>query len=182
MLLNSEDTVLLIIDIQEKLLNAVYNKEQLERKAGILAKTAAILGMPVFVTEQYPKGLGNTVQSLNECFDKNNTAIFEKTDFNALKIEELEKALQLGARNNIIVMGIETHICVHQTVDGLLDTGFKVTVASDASGSRCETEHLCGLNVMAENGADIKSVEMIVFELLKGSKHPNFKEIQHLIK
>ena len=92
------------------------------------------------------------------------------------------KILKETNRNQILVFGIETHICVHQTVANLLEQGFDVTVVSDACGSRSEIEYQQALLCMKENGAKIKSTEMVIFELLKSAKHPNFKEIQGMIK
>ena len=177
MINNIETTQVLVIDIQEKLLNAVFNKEVVEKKSRILVKVAEILGLPIAVTEQYPQGLGESIEGIKE-----NAKTFVKTTFNALEDAELLNVLKETNRNQIIVFGIETHICVHQTVANLLEQGFDVTVVSDACGSRSEIEYQQALSCMKENGAKIKSTEMVVFELLKSAKHPNFKEIQGMIK
>jgi len=177
MINNIETTQVLVIDIQEKLLNAVFNKEIVEKKSRILVKVAEILGLPITVTEQYPQGLGESIEGIKE-----NAKTFVKTAFNALEDAELLNVLKETNRNQIIVFGIETHICVHQTVANLLEQGFDVTVVSDACGSRSEIEYQQALSCMKENGAKIKSTEMVVFELLKSAKHPNFKEIQGMIK
>lgn len=177
MFLNSDNCLLLIIDIQEKLINAVFNKEVVAKNAEIVSKTAKILNIPAVVTEQYPKGLGNTVLELPE-----NSKVFEKTSFNALVEDNIKNVVVSSGKKQIIVMGIETHICVHQTVDALIENGFDVTVVSDACGSRAEKEYFAGLDAMKFNGAKIKTTEMVLFELLKTAKHQNFKEIQALIK
>ena len=177
MILDDTKTQLLIIDIQEKLLNAVFNKEIVEKKSRILTKAFSILNLPIFVTEQYPQGLGESMEGI-----KDNAKTFIKTSFNALFDEELLSDLKSSNRNQIVVFGIETHICVHQTVASLIEKGFEVTVVSDACGSRSEAEYLQALACMKENGAKIKTTEMVIFELLKTAKHPNFKEIQALIK
>lgn len=166
-------TSVLIIDVQEKLLNAVFNKEAVKKNAEILAKSAEILELPVFITEQYPKGLGSTAIPING-------KVFEKTSFNAIEDKSLLE--ELKGSKNIIVFGIETHICVHQTVAGLIENGFDVTVISDACGSRFKEHYEAGLECMKANGAQIKPTEMVLFELLKSAKHPKFKEIQGLIK
>lgn len=176
-----ENTGLLIIDIQEKLLNAVFNKSIVEKKAQIIAKASNILKLPIFVTEQYPNGLGETVELIKTNLSQD-AKFYEKTAFNALLDENLCDDLQNKNIKNIIVTGIETHICVHQTVDALLEKGYAVTVLSDCCGSRNQDEYISALNVMSKNGALIKSTEMVLFELLKTAKHPNFKEIQALIK
>lgn len=177
MILNQNDSALLIIDVQEKLVNAVFNKETVLKNAKIITKASTILDIPVFVTEQYPQGLGETIEDLKE-----NAKIYTKTAFNALSDEELLNELKSYKKKQIIIFGIETHICVHQTVAALINYGFDVTVISDACGSRSEYEYQLGLKNMNQNGAKIKTTEMILFELIKGAKHPNFKEIQALIK
>lgn len=171
-MLNLEDSVVLIIDVQEKLLNAVYDKELCYKNAVIMSKAAQILDIPVVITEQYPKGLGSTVAGI--C----GTNIFEKTSFSAF--EEIKTALE--GRKQIVVFGIETHICVNQTVESLLKAGFEVHVVKDASSSRMEAEHLAGLERMRDNGAHILTTEIALFEWLGTSKHPKFKDVQKLIK
>jgi hypothetical protein len=178
--LNQEDSILLIIDIQEKLLNAVFNQEIVGKNSEIISKSANILDLPIYITEQYPKGLGSTVGTIKEVVENGN--YFEKISFNALFDIDLLSSLKKTGRRQVIVMGIETHICVHQTVDALIQNGFEVTVAADACGSRFENSHKAGLESIKDNGAKIKSTEMILFELLKSAKHPKFKEIQALIK
>lgn len=181
MILDQENSLVLIIDIQEKLLNCIYNKEIVDKKSQIISKMSNILNLPVIVTEQYPKGLGSTVTQIKDCLGENVT-YFEKTDFNALADSKLVEKLSELNRKQIIILGIETHICVHQTVAELLRNGYNVTVVSDACGSRCEKEYQNGLENMKANGAKIKTSEMILFELLKTAKHPKFKEVQALIK
>lgn len=177
MILNQENCLMLVIDVQEKLLNAVFNKEEVEKKSRILAKTTEILNIPIIVTEQYPQGLGETIEGI-----KDSAKVFIKTAFNALNDESLVNDLKTYNKKQIIIFGIETHICVHQTVDALIENGFDVTVVRDACGSRSELEYQSGLACMKQNGANIKTTEMVLFELLKSAKHPNFKEIQALIK
>lgn len=171
-MLNQNNSVMMIIDVQEKLLNAVFNTEQVKKNAETLAIAASILEVPIYITEQYPKGLGSTIETIKG--DK----YFEKNSFNAL----LDIDFDFGERKQIIIFGIETHICVHQTVAALIEKGYDITVVSDACGSRQKEHYLAGLDCMKSNGAQIKPTEMVLFELLKGANHPNFKEIQRLIK
>lgn len=180
-ILNIEDSIVMIIDVQEKLLNAVFNKTSLEKKATTIANTAKILGIPVIVTEQYPKGLGATVESLKEALPEN-TQYFEKTAFSALETKEVLEALKNSGKKQVIIFGIETHICVSQTTNALVQEGFEVSVIRDACGSRSELEYSAGLGRMKDNGAHILTTEIALFEWLKGAKHPNFKEVQTLIK
>ena len=180
-ILNTEDSLLVIIDIQEKLLNAAYNRTEIQNKAGILAKTAKILDIPCLITEQYPKGLGNTISEILNNVSQNMTG-FEKIQFNALNEQGILSAIEKSNRKQIILAGIETHICVRQTAFALVQKGFDVTVVKDCCGSRSEIEHLAGLDIMKQEGCFIKTTEMVLFELLKSAKHPNFKEIQSMIK
>ncbi|MBD9222491.1 hydrolase [bacterium] len=180
-MLNIEDSVVMIIDVQEKLLNAVFNKASLEKKATTLANTAKILGIPVIVTEQYPKGLGATVESLKEALPEN-TQYFEKTAFSALENNDVLEALKNSGKKQVVIFGIETHICVSQTTNALIQEGFEVSVIRDACGSRSELEYLAGLERMKDNGAHVLTTEIALFEWLKGAKHPKFKEVQMLIK
>ncbi len=179
--LNIEKSLLIIIDIQDKLLNASFNKNTLEKKSSILAKAANILNIPTIVTEQYPKGLGNTITAIKDALSAE-TKFFEKLSFSALENEEIANALKTSNKKQIIICGIESHICVNQTVSALLEDGYEVFVIKDACGSRAEVEYNAGLDRMKENGAHIITTEIALFEWLKSSKHPNFKEVQSLIK
>lgn len=179
--LNLEDSLVLIIDVQEKLLNAVFNKEQVEKKSAIVAEAAKILGIPVVVTEQYPKGLGNTIPAVKDALAED-TEVFEKTAFSALNNEEILEAIKKHNKKQILIFGIETHICVSQTTAALRELGYEVSVIKDACGSRAEEEYLAGLERMKDNGAYIITTEIALFEWLKGAKHPNFKAVQALIK
>ena len=179
--LNLEDSLVLIIDVQDKLLNAVFNKEQVEKKSAIVAEAAKILGIPVVVTEQYPKGLGNTIPAVKDALAED-TEIFEKTAFSALNNEEILEAIKKHNKKQILIFGIETHICVSQTTAALRELGYEVSVIKDACGSRAEEEYLAGLERMKDNGAYIITTEIALFEWLKGAKHPNFKAVQALIK
>ena len=181
MILNQEDSLMLIIDVQEKLLNVSFNRDLVKRRAISLAKASNILSLPTFVTEQYPKGLGNTIPEIRDALADNVTC-HEKNTFSALSGTDLLKRMLETDKKQVIIFGIETHICVHQTVIDLLKNGFEVTVVGDACGSRTAFEYMSALDNMKANGAKIKTTEMILFELVKGAKHPNFKEIQALIK
>lgn len=178
--LNSDNSVLLIIDIQEKLLNAVFNKESLIKKSEIITKASGILNLPVIITEQYPKGLGSTVEYIRNAVP--NAQIFEKNTFSALDNNEIFQAIKNSNKKQIVLFGIETHICVNQTANALVEAGYEVNVISDACGSRVLFEHTAGIDRMKSNGANIITAEIALFEWLKSSKHPNFKEIQALIK
>lgn len=180
-ILNEKDCILIVIDIQEKLLKAVYNKHILEKKAVIMAKTATMLSIPTIVTEQYPVGLGSTVDSVLLALPAG-TSYFEKSSFSVLEVQEIVEILRTSRKHQVILLGIETHICVNQTANALVEAGYDVTVIADACGCRDEAEHRAGIERLKENGAHIVTTEMALFELLKTAKHPAFKEIQQMIK
>lgn len=179
--LNENDCLILIIDIQDKLLNSVYNKETLKNKSIIIAKAASMLNIPVIVTEQYPKGLGSTINELKNALS-NYTNYYEKTSFSALDNSEIMSSIKKANKKQIIIFGIETHICVSQTAIALADKGYDVTLIKDASGSRAETEHNSGIDRMKEFGIHIITTEIALFEWLKSAKHEKFKDVQALIK
>lgn len=178
--LKSEDSLLLIIDVQEKLVKAL-DKDVIIKKVFNLTKSAKLLSIPVIVTEQYPKGLGSTVESIARELPES-TPVFEKVSFNALDEEGVLSKIRTFNKKQIIICGIETHICVHQTAAALLREGFQVHVAKDACASRNKYEFKQGIERMEANGATITCVEIILFEWLKNAKNPCFKEIQSLIK
>lgn len=178
--LNPQDSLVLIIDIQEKLVRAL-DKDIVVKRASNLVKSAKILDIPVIVTEQYPKGLGATVEALSSNLPEN-AQIVEKTAFNALLEDGLLEKLKSFGKKQIVICGIETHICVHQTAAALLREGFEVYVAKDACASRNKYEFKQGIEIMEANGAKISCVEIILFEWLQTAKNPNFKEVQALIK
>lgn len=180
MILNNDNTILLIVDVQEKLLNAVYNKDIVLKNSKILASISKVLNIPAIITEQYPKGLGETITEIKSAVITD--YYFEKVDFNALADKNLLNKLKQIKKKQIILFGIETHICVHQTAYALINYGFDVILAKDACGSRSEFEYYSAIEEMKSYGVNIKTTEMIIFELLKSAKHPNFKEIQALIK
>lgn len=177
--INKNNSAFLFIDFQEKLVG-MLRKNICEKKANILAQTAKILGIKTIVTEQYPQGLGATTLLIKQNLPED-TKFFEKTSFSAFETEGFSQ--NLSDIENIFVFGIETHICVFQTVLDLIQkTDLKVFVVKDACASRETEEFKTAINFMEKEGAKIITTEMVVFEMLKTSKNPNFKEIQALIK
>ena len=171
-MLNSQNTSVICIDLQEKLVNMLNNSEVIAMNATKLMQAASILELDTIITEQYPKGLGSTIESIIAI---TSFKTFEKTSFSACKeLPELKE--------NIVIFGIETHICVYQTVMDLLQKGHNVYVVADCCASRSELNYNASLELMKQFGAKITTLEIVLFELLKSSKHPNFKEIQALIK
>ncbi len=175
--INSKECLFLIIDVQEKLVNMLEDKS-VGDNAVKLAKAVGILNLPVLVTEQYPKGLGQTLQEIKSAI--NNGIYIEKTNFSALRENGFDDLL--SDKKQIVIFGIETHICVLQTAIDLLNKGYEVFVVSSASGSRKEEDKQAALRRLIHAGVQIVTVEMVLFELLESSKHLNFKEVQALIK
>lgn len=174
--IKNEEALLLIIDVQDKLV-AMLNDENLKNDAIKLAKTASILNISTVITEQYPKGLGSTIEEIKEVLP--NAEYVEKTTFSAFKEDEVKKLL---SQKQVILFGIETHICVLQTAMDLLNEGYEVFLVQNACGSRNDDNKQAALRRLIHAGIQIVTTEMVIFELLESSKHPNFKEVQELIK
>lgn len=179
-MIKSDDCILILIDIQERLVEMLNKQEPIKKVCSTLVKASKALEIPIILTEQYPKGLGITVPEINSEVDL--TAIVEKTSFSAMQTEEFIKLLKNTNRKTVILGGIETHICVYQTAFELIQAGYNVAVIKDACASRTKEGFKIGIERMKSEGAKIYNVETMLFELLRSSKHPKFKEIQTLIK
>ena len=183
--LNAGNTALLIIDMQEKLFAAIHEKETVLKNVVLLVHLAKTFELPILLTEQYPKGLGRTLSSIRELLGSAYRPI-EKTSFSCLGndifIEEIDR-LRHEKRNNLIVCGIETHICVYQTARDLKrQGGWEIHLAADATGSRAEANWKWGLELLRDEGIPVKPVETILYELLKKSGTPEFKAMLPYIK
>jgi len=180
--LAAEQTALVVVDIQEKLLPPIHEKERLVRNSQLLLRLAEILKIPVVATTQYSKGLGKTVPEIASLLPAPEP--IDKLKFGCFASEPFCSALKAlpGRRNTVLLCGMETHICVMQTALGALDQGYLVHVASDAVGSRSEWNWKVGLERMRTAGALISSTEMIIYELLGGSGTPQFKEMLQYLK
>lgn len=175
-MLEANNSLVLMIDVQERLVGALEKNVIVEKSQKII-DGANVLGIPVLATEQYPKGLGHTVVTLAD-----DTEVVEKTYFNALLEDGMLDKIKSYGKKQIILFGIETHICVYQTACALIEAGFEVYIIKDACASRNKYEFKQGIEAMRDNGAKISCVEMTLFEWLKGAKNPKFKEVQALIK
>lgn len=174
--LDPERAALVVVDIQEAFRPVIPDFSAVVAGASTLVRGAAELGVPVIVTEQYSKGLGHTVPELGEHLPEGAEPI-EKTTFSAAEAEGFD----LGSREQAIVCGIETHVCVNQTVLDLLDRGVEVHVVSDAVGSRTEANRELGLGKAERAGAWLTSVETALFELLGRAGGERFKAVQRLV-
>ncbi|HHZ16790.1 MAG TPA: isochorismatase family protein [Peptococcaceae bacterium] len=178
--LTQEDAVLMLIDIQERLVPAMLDGPKMLQNTNILITVAQKLNIPVIVTEQYPKGLGKTVPEVSANFDEQ-VAVYEKITFNGC-IEEIAAVLKQNGKKKNIVAGMETHICVFQTVRELLAQDYQVFVVGDAVCSRTRENYLNGLAQMQAMGAVVTNTETVVFDLLKRAGTPLFKEMSKLVK
>ncbi|NER60069.1 hydrolase [Pseudomonas sp. MAFF212428] len=173
MLIDPSQATLLVIDVQEKLIGAVSDPAgTLARTRWLLAATAQ-LGLPTVISEQYPKGLGPTVAALKAAAPA--SEVVEKLHFSCVAANCLPESLL--ARGQVIVCGMETHVCVLQTVLGLRAMGKQVFVVEDACDSRSAANKAAGLQRMREAGAHIVTREMVVFELMGSAEHPAFRAI-----
>ncbi len=179
-MLDISNSVVVVIDLQEKLVNAV-GKYSPTSNAAKITKAASILNIPTIVTEQYPQGLGTTISEIKDTLNSD-TKYIEKTSFSAYLTPDFVEYLSNLNKKQVVIFGIEAHICVYQTICDLLDKGYEVYFVKDASASRNKYEFKTGVELIKQNGAKATCTEIILFEWLKTSKHPNFKEIQALIK
>lgn len=178
--LDLERSALLVIDVQEGYRGKLHGEERLVRATSRLLEAAGILGVPVLVTEQYPKGLGATREEV-ACRIPPGAARFEKTSFSALGAEGLLGHLRGLGREQVVVAGIETHVCVGQTCHGLLAEGFAVHAVRDAIGARFPLEDEAGWAKLVGSGAVPASSESVLFEWLHDARHPEFKAIHKLV-
>jgi nicotinamidase-related amidase len=179
-LLRRDSTALLIIDIQERILGVMRNHEELINNAIKLIEGCKVLNIPIYVTEQYPKGLGKTA-SLLEPYLTEITPI-EKSTFSCCGAEGLFDSFKNSEKKQIVISGIESHVCVQQTALDLIENGFSVTLAADAVSSRKEVDYNIALSRMRQKGIDISTTEAILFELLEFSGTEEFKRVSKLIK
>ncbi len=178
-MLNREDTVLFVIDIQDRLVPVMKYKDQVIDNTKILITAAKEMGFPVIATEQYPKGLGRTVPELLELMDEEN--IYAKNSFTAYTDDVKEKLKSLG-KKKVLITGMETHVCVFQTARDLISEGYEVFLVKDGAASRTKDNYLNGLDLIKSIGGLVTNTETAVFDLLKVSGTPEFKIMSKLIK
>lgn len=180
--LEAERCALLVIDIQEKLLPPIFQKAQLVKNSQLLIRLAGILKLPALMTTQYAKGLGSMVPEIASLLPE--TQAIDKQMFSCFGSDVFCSLLKRlpGNRNTVLLCGMESHICVTQTALAALREGYIVHVASDAVSSRTEWNWKIGLERMRAAGAVISSTEMIIYELLRSSGAPAFKELLPYLK
>lgn len=179
-ILSKNRTALLVIDVQEKILRVMKNSEQLTENINKLINGFKILKLPVFYTEQYPKGLGPTAEIILQNLQPEEA--IQKLTFSCYGAENLFLTLREKKLDQIVVCGIESHVCVMQTVLDLLANGFQVNVPIDAISSRKDADYNAALMRFSDEGAIITSTESVLFELLEECRSDEFKQISKLVK
>jgi nicotinamidase-related amidase len=177
MLLSAQRSVLLLIDLQQRLMPAIYDADTVAARAARLAEAAMLLDVPVIATEQYPAGLGPTIESLAGY----PRATLAKTTFSAAADPGFEALLPPGTRE-VVIGGVETHVCVLQTALELLGSRHRVILAADAAGSRDPADHNAAVERARQHGVEVVTSEMVLFEWLRDSRHPGFRQVQKLLK
>lgn len=174
------ETALIIIDVQGKLSKIMHESVEIIQNLETLIQGAQLLDIPILWLEQYPKGLGQTTEAVQQHLSSEQP--IEKMTFSAYKTEEFKQQLQQLNKKSLLVTGIESHVCVYQTVQDLLKTNYEVELVTDCISSRTLANKNVGIEKMTSLGAKITSVEMALFELMQTAEHPKFKEISNLIK
>ena len=176
--LSSKVNALLIIDIQKKIIRPIFNKDSIIKNIKKLVNAYQILEENIFISEQNPLKLGETIPEL---LPKARFKKIEKMEFSLANIQEFLKGIKNKKITNLIVCGIETHICIQQTALDCLKKGFEVILVSDAMGSRNRVDHEIALQRMIQKGAILTTTESIIFELCKTADREEFKEIRNII-
>ena len=176
--MTSTDAGLLVVDVQQKLIGLIDGHHRIVWNIRRLIDGAKLLGLPVLATEQYPQGLGPTSAELLPLLDRT----FEKTAFSCGGSAEFCEALKSTGRHKWLIVGIEAHVCVQQTVLDLLAEGLRIYVAADAVGSRSPIDYEIALRRMESAGATLTTVEAALFEWCQDSKAPQFKQISKLVQ
>lgn len=174
------DTVIVAIDLQERLMPAMYEAERTERQNIKLISGAKIMGIPVLATTQYSKGLGQTVPEVAEALG--DSPVFDKTAFSAYRDEAFRKALEAAGRKTVVITGVESHVCVQQTALDLVQAGYDVALAADCVSSRAEENARAAELALAAAGVCMTCAESVLFELLENAKAAEFKQISAIIK
>jgi len=184
MLLSREKSQLLIVDVQGNLLAAIDGKDRVLERCQRLLRAARALNIPVTVSEQYPKGLGPTVDPLRDLLG-NADVVLEKIEFSCVKNEALRERLhelRRQGRSQVVIAGIEAHVCVTQTAIDLEAQGFEAFVVADAVGSRAKESRKLAIARLGRSGAHVVDSDMVIFEWLERAGTPEFKELHPLVK
>lgn len=180
MKLSRDNTLLLVIDVQEKIFLTMHEQPETERNMGRLIEGGKVLGLPIVWTEQYPEGLGETIPSVRKALRGHKR--LEKISFSCVGDAAVKQAIESHGKRQVLMCGIEAHVCVYQTAADLMEQNYDVHVVSDAVMSRKETNYRLALEKLENLGANITSVEMALFELQGIATGETFKAIARIIK
>lgn len=181
--INRDDALLLVIDMQRKLLPHIDDHESVEQNVIRLIHGTHTLGVPVIVTEQYPQGIGHTTDGVLEALEETNSSeAIQKMTFSSCGDEKFIQKLDSGDRRQIILSGVETHVCVYQTAIDLLDRDFGVWVVGDAVSSRTARSRDIAIERLVSEGAKLTSTEMVLFELTVACGTEEFRTVSKLVK
>lgn len=181
MRIDKKDSLAIVIDFQERLIPVIDNNEILLHNTEILVKGLDVLEIPMVVTQQYTKGLGMTVESLQKVFG-DTFQFFNKTTFSCYDDGIILEKIKSYQKKNIIICGIEAHICVQQTVIDCMAAGYQVIIVEDCISSRKEKDKMIAIQRMMQEGAIVATYESILFELTRESGNDKFRAISKLIK
>ena len=182
--LSRESTVLLLVDVQERLVAAMPAEaaSRLAKNARLLVEAAAVVGVPILASEQYPKGLGPTIGPLGARLRELGVQPFDKLDFDASSEPRLSRALALSQARNVVVLGMETHVCVFQTARELVRRGYGTHVVADACASRTEENRAIGLRLCERAGAFVTSAETVAFDWVERAGTDAFRAVSRLVR
>jgi nicotinamidase-related amidase len=179
-MLTVTDSVLLVVDVQEKLFRTIYQKEQLADNLQRLIKGIQVLEVPILVTEQYPQGLGPTIPEIAQLLA--GVKPYPKVNFSCCGDDDFLRAFKQLRRKQVLIAGIESHVCVYQTAADLIAAGYEVHVIGDTVSARTEQNKDIGIKMMIQLGAKLTSTEAALFELLKVAKGEKFKAISQIVR
>ena len=179
-LLAADKCVLLVVDIQKAFVGHISELERVIERSKIMIQAAKLLEMPIVVTEQYPKGLGHTLGPIREILG--DCLYYDKVTFSCCQDDSIKKVLQNFNRSQVLIVGIETHVCILQTAYDLLAMHLQPYIAVDAVGSRRESDRQVALQRLQQDSVTLTTTEAAIFELTGSAKHPAFKEISNLVK
>lgn len=180
MLLQAENTSAIVIDVQERLMPVMSDKEVLEKNICTLIRGLKTLDIPMVVTQQYTKGIGMTIPSVREALESDD--YFDKKSFSCYGDPAVKEAVDKLGRKEVLVFGIEAHICVLQTCLELAENGYTPILVTDCVSSRRLSDKETGIRRAIQEGIRVTTCESVLFELIRGAYHPDFKVISKLIK
>ncbi len=176
-----DDAILVVVDVQERMMRAIADADRVTSSIATLCRGMVALDVPILVTEQYPAGLGATVPEVQQALGEHYRPL-EKITFSAAKDRDFLQAFEASGRHQVLICGVETHVCVYQTARDLHNLGYTVEVVTDAVGSRTGQNREIALGRLEHHGVDFTSVEMCLFDLMATAEHEKFREISALIR